>query len=169
MGGNESFVRFMDDHFENGHNKHTNEPSHHIVRNLNLHLLILSRIYTCTPVCRTRRKNASCRSAGTSTIIRRVGYLGWVGLLATILMVERRLWTDERLVSLLRARFLPRYVCPQPSWQKVDAQWIQLQPSMSLVCRFSNRYRCDFRGRLARYTLTPRVLPMGSHTSRGCG
>jgi hypothetical protein len=31
MGGNVSFVEFMDRHFEGGHNLHTNEPSHHIV------------------------------------------------------------------------------------------------------------------------------------------
>lgn len=30
MGGNASFVAFMDRHFEGGHNLHTNEPSHHI-------------------------------------------------------------------------------------------------------------------------------------------
>lgn len=31
MGGNDSFVDFMDRHFDGGHNLHTNEPSHHIV------------------------------------------------------------------------------------------------------------------------------------------
>ncbi|WVQ77907.1 hypothetical protein IAR50_007613 [Cryptococcus sp. DSM 104548] len=30
MGGNASFVDFMDRHFSGGHNLHTNEPSHHI-------------------------------------------------------------------------------------------------------------------------------------------
>ncbi|ODN72681.1 hypothetical protein L202_08120 [Cryptococcus amylolentus CBS 6039] len=30
MGGNASFVDFMDRHFAGGHNLHTNEPSHHI-------------------------------------------------------------------------------------------------------------------------------------------
>ncbi|KAI0735964.1 glycosyl hydrolase family 92-domain-containing protein [Earliella scabrosa] len=29
-GGNASFVRFLDEHFDGGHNDHTNEPSHHI-------------------------------------------------------------------------------------------------------------------------------------------
>ncbi|KAG6908139.1 hypothetical protein DXG01_005968 [Tephrocybe rancida] len=29
-GGNESFVRSLDEHFDGGHNDHTNEPSHHI-------------------------------------------------------------------------------------------------------------------------------------------
>jgi len=29
-GGNRSFIQFLDDHFEGGHNDHTNEPSHHI-------------------------------------------------------------------------------------------------------------------------------------------
>ncbi|KAF5371481.1 hypothetical protein D9615_009625 [Tricholomella constricta] len=29
-GGNESFVRSLDEHFNGGHNDHTNEPSHHI-------------------------------------------------------------------------------------------------------------------------------------------
>ncbi|KAG6334272.1 hypothetical protein ID866_4812, partial [Astraeus odoratus] len=29
-GGNASFVAFLDEHFEGGHNDHTNEPSHHI-------------------------------------------------------------------------------------------------------------------------------------------
>ncbi|KAG6816613.1 hypothetical protein H0H87_004619 [Tephrocybe sp. NHM501043] len=29
-GGNASFVQSLDDHFEGGHNDHTNEPSHHI-------------------------------------------------------------------------------------------------------------------------------------------
>jgi len=29
-GGNESFVAFLDEHFDGGHNDHTNEPSHHI-------------------------------------------------------------------------------------------------------------------------------------------
>ncbi|KAI1790667.1 glycoside hydrolase family 92 protein [Ganoderma leucocontextum] len=29
-GGNESFVEFLDEHFDGGHNDHTNEPSHHI-------------------------------------------------------------------------------------------------------------------------------------------
>jgi len=36
MGGNTSFIEFMDRHFEGGHNLHTNEPSHHIV---SLHLI----------------------------------------------------------------------------------------------------------------------------------
>ncbi|WWD16987.1 hypothetical protein CI109_101423 [Kwoniella shandongensis] len=30
MGGNASFIDFLDRHFEGGHNLHTNEPSHHI-------------------------------------------------------------------------------------------------------------------------------------------
>jgi putative alpha-1,2-mannosidase len=30
MGGNASFVSFLDRHFDGGHNLHTNEPSHHI-------------------------------------------------------------------------------------------------------------------------------------------
>ncbi|OWZ72964.1 hypothetical protein AYX14_01548 [Cryptococcus neoformans] len=30
MGGNESFIDFMNRHFDEGHNLHTNEPSHHI-------------------------------------------------------------------------------------------------------------------------------------------
>ncbi|ORY26128.1 glycosyl hydrolase family 92-domain-containing protein [Naematelia encephala] len=30
MGGNKSFVQFLDRHFDGGHNLHTNEPSHHI-------------------------------------------------------------------------------------------------------------------------------------------
>ncbi|KAF4574330.1 hypothetical protein EYR36_005663 [Pleurotus pulmonarius] len=29
-GGNASFVQFLDEHFDGGHNQHTNEPSHHI-------------------------------------------------------------------------------------------------------------------------------------------
>ncbi|KAH9843627.1 glycoside hydrolase family 92 protein [Rhodofomes roseus] len=29
-GGNTSFVAFLDEHFDGGHNDHTNEPSHHI-------------------------------------------------------------------------------------------------------------------------------------------
>ncbi|TCD66218.1 hypothetical protein EIP91_001665, partial [Steccherinum ochraceum] len=29
-GGNASFVKFLDEHFDGGHNDHTNEPSHHI-------------------------------------------------------------------------------------------------------------------------------------------
>ncbi|KIJ59754.1 glycoside hydrolase family 92 protein [Hydnomerulius pinastri MD-312] len=29
-GGNASFVEFLDEHFDGGHNDHTNEPSHHI-------------------------------------------------------------------------------------------------------------------------------------------
>ncbi|KZT13304.1 glycoside hydrolase family 92 protein [Laetiporus sulphureus 93-53] len=29
-GGNASFVAFLDEHFDGGHNDHTNEPSHHI-------------------------------------------------------------------------------------------------------------------------------------------
>ncbi|KAI0365464.1 glycoside hydrolase family 92 protein [Pilatotrama ljubarskyi] len=29
-GGNRSFVAFLDEHFDEGHNDHTNEPSHHI-------------------------------------------------------------------------------------------------------------------------------------------
>lgn len=29
-GGREPFLAFLDDHFDNGHNDHTNEPSHHI-------------------------------------------------------------------------------------------------------------------------------------------
>ncbi|KAF8547214.1 glycoside hydrolase family 92 protein [Imleria badia] len=29
-GGNKSFVEFLDEHFDGGHNDHTNEPSHHI-------------------------------------------------------------------------------------------------------------------------------------------
>ncbi|EJF58543.1 hypothetical protein DICSQDRAFT_149044 [Dichomitus squalens LYAD-421 SS1] len=29
-GGNVSFVQFLDEHFDGGHNDHTNEPSHHI-------------------------------------------------------------------------------------------------------------------------------------------
>ncbi|KAI5115924.1 hypothetical protein M0805_004036 [Coniferiporia weirii] len=29
-GGNTSFVEFLDEHFDGGHNDHTNEPSHHI-------------------------------------------------------------------------------------------------------------------------------------------
>ncbi|KAH8101481.1 glycoside hydrolase family 92 protein [Cristinia sonorae] len=29
-GGNASFVRLLDEHFDGGHNDHTNEPSHHI-------------------------------------------------------------------------------------------------------------------------------------------
>ncbi|GJE97274.1 glycoside hydrolase family 92 protein [Phanerochaete sordida] len=29
-GGNKSFVAFLDEHFDGGHNDHTNEPSHHI-------------------------------------------------------------------------------------------------------------------------------------------
>lgn len=29
-GGNKSFVEFLDEHFNGGHNDHTNEPSHHI-------------------------------------------------------------------------------------------------------------------------------------------
>ncbi|KAI0084207.1 glycoside hydrolase family 92 protein [Irpex rosettiformis] len=29
-GGNKSFVEFLDQHFDGGHNDHTNEPSHHI-------------------------------------------------------------------------------------------------------------------------------------------
>ncbi|KAI0365463.1 glycoside hydrolase family 92 protein [Pilatotrama ljubarskyi] len=29
-GGNMSFVEFLDEHFDGGHNDHTNEPSHHI-------------------------------------------------------------------------------------------------------------------------------------------
>ncbi|KAG6815949.1 hypothetical protein H0H93_008766, partial [Arthromyces matolae] len=29
-GGNESFVKSLDEHFDGGHNDHTNEPSHHI-------------------------------------------------------------------------------------------------------------------------------------------
>ncbi|KAH7923196.1 glycoside hydrolase family 92 protein [Leucogyrophana mollusca] len=29
-GGNESFVKFLDEHFDGGHNDQTNEPSHHI-------------------------------------------------------------------------------------------------------------------------------------------
>ncbi|KAF8432203.1 glycoside hydrolase family 92 protein [Boletus edulis BED1] len=29
-GGNKSFVGFLDEHFDGGHNDHTNEPSHHI-------------------------------------------------------------------------------------------------------------------------------------------
>ncbi|KAI0766209.1 glycoside hydrolase family 92 protein [Trametes elegans] len=29
-GGNKSFVQFLDEHFNGGHNDHTNEPSHHI-------------------------------------------------------------------------------------------------------------------------------------------
>ncbi|KAI0773496.1 glycoside hydrolase family 92 protein [Fomes fomentarius] len=29
-GGNEPFVEFLDQHFDGGHNDHTNEPSHHI-------------------------------------------------------------------------------------------------------------------------------------------
>jgi predicted alpha-1,2-mannosidase len=29
-GGNASFVKCLDDHFDGGHNDHTNEPSHHI-------------------------------------------------------------------------------------------------------------------------------------------
>ena len=32
MGGNKSFIDFLDRHFDGGHNLHTNEPSHHIVR-----------------------------------------------------------------------------------------------------------------------------------------
>ncbi|KZS94221.1 glycoside hydrolase family 92 protein [Sistotremastrum niveocremeum HHB9708] len=30
LGGNETFVKFLDRHFLEGHNDHTNEPSHHI-------------------------------------------------------------------------------------------------------------------------------------------
>jgi predicted alpha-1,2-mannosidase len=29
-GGNATFVKFLDEHFDGGHNDHTNEPSHHI-------------------------------------------------------------------------------------------------------------------------------------------
>ncbi|THH04809.1 hypothetical protein EW145_g5249 [Phellinidium pouzarii] len=29
-GGNASFIKFLDEHFDGGHNDHTNEPSHHI-------------------------------------------------------------------------------------------------------------------------------------------
>jgi len=29
-GGNKNFIEFLDEHFDGGHNDHTNEPSHHI-------------------------------------------------------------------------------------------------------------------------------------------
>lgn len=32
MGGKDKFEKFADAHFNGGHNLHTNEPSHHIVR-----------------------------------------------------------------------------------------------------------------------------------------
>jgi len=82
MGGNTSFIEFMDRHFEGGHNLHTNEPSHHIVclpiSYRSSVILMSSLISTITLEHPIRRRNGYGRLERGSIIIPLVDFLVYV-------------------------------------------------------------------------------------------